>query len=155
MTIFIQKSLKKMLANINYKGIVQVQKDFEFTYGRPRQCVKKFGNYTIVIFQTGRCRVMGCKKPLDETTLPFTIKHLTIQSVTVTSDLKRVIDLYKLAAKMKSMYEPELFPALRCLDYCPLCVNVFSSGKVVILGLKNLEYENFVNGILSNILSNL
>jgi len=144
-----------MLANINYKGVVKVQKDFDFNYGRPRQCVKKCGTYTIVIFQTGRCRVMGCKKPLDESTLPFPIKNLTIQSVTVTSDLKRIIDLYKLASKMKSMYEPELFPALRCLDYCPLCVNVFSSGKVVILGIRNLEYETFVNSILLNILSYL
>ena len=49
------------------------------------------------------------------------------------------------------MFEPELFPALRYNKYNPLCVNIFSSGKIVILGLKNLNFKSMVNAIVEDI----
>ena len=45
------------------------------------------------------------------------------------------------------IYEPELFPALRLTTFDPLCVNVFMSGKCVILGLKHLNYVKHVNRV--------
>jgi TATA-box binding protein (TBP) (component of TFIID and TFIIIB) len=49
------------------------------------------------------------------------------------------------------MFEPELFSALRYLKYNPLCVNIFSSGKIVMLGLKTLDYKHLVDDILIDI----
>ena len=50
------------------------------------------------------------------------------------------------------MFEPELFPALRILTYNPICVNVFATGKVVLLGLRSMDYDNFVQIVVENIL---
>ena len=49
------------------------------------------------------------------------------------------------------MFEPELFPALRYIKYNPLCVNIFSSGKVVILGLKTLDFKSITSAIIDDI----
>ena len=52
-----------------------------------------------------------------------------------------------------AMYEPELFSALRYKRYNPLCVNIFGSGKVVILGLRTLEFTSVLNDIINDIKS--
>ena len=98
---------------------------------------------------------MGCKKELDCNTLPFKIQVDGIQSITVCAKLEEGVNLYKLALKLDrdGMFEPELFPGLRFIKYNPLCVNIFSSGKVVILGIKTLEYQEIVKNILENISS--
>jgi TATA-box binding protein (TBP) (component of TFIID and TFIIIB) len=108
---------------------------------------------------------MGCKKPLDlipsgksfvasiHVNMPYRIEIDGIQSITVTASLSKMVHLYKLAEKLKEqcMFEPELFSALRYLKYNPMCVNIFSSGKVVMLGIKTLEYKQLVDDILSDI----
>ena len=128
-----------VITNINYKAFpISDTERFKFCTTTPQQCVIKTGEYTIIIFRTGSCRIMGCKK--EPTNLPFNIKIERIQSLTVTSDYGKKINLYKLAnfLKEEAFYEPELFPALRFITYNPLCVNVFASGKVVFMGLKTL-----------------
>ena len=50
------------------------------------------------------------------------------------------------------MFEPELFPALRILTYNHICVNVFATGKVVLFGLRSMDYDNFVQIVVENIL---
>lgn len=140
-----------MLSNINYRGqILDSIKHLKFTY-KPAQCVQKYKDYTLVIFRSGQCRIMGCKKPL--TTVPYNIDSIQIQSITVTVNLGKKLNLYTLAAKLNNqcVYEPELFCALRFTKYNPMCVNIFSSGKVVILGLKTLDYNCIVNDICKNI----
>lgn len=52
---------------------------------------------------------------------------------------------------MKCSYEPELFPALRMTEFNPMCVNVFSSGKIVIMGLKTISYCDFVNDVINSL----
>lgn len=84
-------------------------------------------------------------------TFPYPVEDLVLQSITVTCDLERSINLHALSQKTKCIYEPELFPALRLSQYDPLCVNIFSSGKVVILGIKSLDYHELVQRILLNI----
>jgi TATA-box binding protein (TBP) (component of TFIID and TFIIIB) len=97
---------------------------------------------------------MGCKKPLLEPNFPMKIVIDRIQSVTVTANLGKTVHLYRLAAKLRDQcsFEPELFSGLRYLKYNPMCVNIFSSGKVVILGLKTLDYSEIVKDIIENIL---
>ena len=52
-----------------------------------------------------------------------------------------------------AVYEPELFPALRYKKYNPLCVNIFASGKIVILGIRSLDYQATVAEIIDDIRS--
>ena len=56
-----------------------------------------------------------------------------------------------MSMRIKCCYEPELFPALRVTKYDPLCVNVFPSGKIVILGIKTMNYSHVVNNVLKYI----
>ena len=75
---------------------------------------------------------------------------MEIQSLTVTYNVGFEINILELARRMpprERMYEPELFPALRLTKFNPVCVNVFSSGKIVILGLRELAYQNILNSI--------
>mgnify|MGYP006313567235 FL=1 len=96
---------------------------------------------------------MGCKKPIRMQDLQYNIKNIQIQSITVTANVGQKIHLLKLECQLQHqcMYEPELFPALRFLKYNPLCVNIFSSGKVVILGLPSLQYHQKVEAIINDI----
>ena len=63
-----------------------------------------------------------------------------LQSYTSNSHLGFRVSLCKIAAAMKGvMYEPELFPALRIREYNPAAVNVFTTGKVIVCGLRDPE----------------
>ena len=94
---------------------------------------------------------MGLKKPISEDIqLPLKIDNLEIQSITITHNVGHQINLLKLAQLMPCTdytYEPELFPALRMTKFNPVCVNVFATGKIVILGLKSLSYQGFLKAI--------
>ena len=88
---------------------------------------------------------MGVKEPLscldflDMTLFP---QSMEIQSATVTDNFGKSISLSTLANRLTSKrcrYAPKIFPAARLLQFNPLCVNVFATGKIVILGVKDLH----------------
>ena len=133
-----------MLSNINYKGYTTESLDLKFSY-KPKQCVLRYPEYSVIIFPNGKCRIMGCKKPLENKELPLKICVKEIQSVTVTTSVHMKINLQKLSEKSNCIYEPEIFPSLRLVVFNPLCVNVFHSGKIVITGLKTLDFYDCVN----------
>ena len=59
------------LSNINYKGCIAENLDtLQFSY-KPKQCVLKYPNFTIIIFPNVKCKIMGCKKPLETKDLPM------------------------------------------------------------------------------------
>ena len=126
--------------SINYVGkIVESINHLQFRNTPPIMCVLKC--------VCKKCRLMGCKRPitsLDD--LPVKVLITRIQSVTVTVDLGRQINLNRLGG----MYEPEIFPAARLVQFNPLCVNVFASGKVVILGLRSLHRHEKIIQRLTN-----
>ena len=114
---------------------------------QPEQLVTKFKDCTIMlIFKSGKFRIMGAADELD---LLFNIYSITIlfesfppviiQTMTGTFQFPTHINLYKLADCCKSLYLPEIFPAVRIQTYLPISVNVFSSGKVTICGLKDID----------------
>jgi len=142
-----------MLVNINYKGKVSqdVISKMQFPIGKPSQIIDKSGKYTIVFFKTGNCRIMGCKKPIETNKLQYNIEDIRLQSLTIVINIGVAVNLYKLARITKCWFEPELFPALRLTKYDPICVNVFSTGKIVILGLRNLNYGGYVDNITSDL----
>ena len=101
---------------------------------------------------------MGLREPLRGTErFPLEIVNLHLQSATVVHSLTRgTINLLHLAyalPRSERLFEPELFPALRLLAFRPLCVNVFASGKVVILGLRELTNQKAVVQRVENYLS--
>ena len=136
------------IVNINYRGRITCGVgDIQFPEMRapPKQLVMECGNgEKLLVFPSGKCRLMGCKSPVQCVShypIPIVITH--ILSVTVVMNMQRRIDLQQLFSRLgnrKCMYEPELFPALRLTMFNPPCVNVFASGKIVILGLKKLKF---------------
>lgn len=113
------------------------------------------GKFKIIIFRSGKCRIMGCREPLTNlNSIPFKLQITRIMSVTATFTTPLPVNLFKLGMycyreKIKYMYEPELFPALRLATFNPLCVNVFASGKVMILGIRHLCFQKYVSRIQS------
>ena len=149
-----------MIANINYKGKVdqEVTRKMRFPCRKPAQVVEKTDKYTLVFFQSGSCRIMGCKKPIRPKDLKYNIQNIQLQSLTVVHNLKTMINLYELSKVIKCVYEPEIFPGLRISKYDPMCVNLFSSGKTVLVGIKTFYYQSILNEILKeliNLINNL
>jgi len=155
-----------MIVNINYKGVLadhadlaNIQFDFKKT-PPPTQKILRFQCddkcATMIIFPSGKCRVMGIKKPLTcYMNLPLKVEKLKIQSITITTNFHSDINLIKLAKVLPPRsfwFEPEIFPALRLLCFNPLCVNIFASGKVVIMGLKHIsKHDTIVRKVLRTI----
>ena len=90
-----------MNSNINYKGFVNPSavRGMEFSTWKPRQYVDRTGPYTIVFFSSGKCRIMGCKTPLNIKLLQYPIINIQVQSVTVTKSLGYTVNLYKISGK--------------------------------------------------------
>jgi len=134
---------QKMITNINYKGQLFSVDGMKFSSVPPYQSVIKLKFGKLLVFPSGKCRIMGIKTPLTNEqieNLSHKVKFLKIQSMSLCFDLECRLNLRNLTFNLprKSyMYEPELFPAMRLLYFNPLCVNIFSSGKLVILGLTN------------------
>lgn len=144
--------MKVKIVNINYKGrVIGGVENLKFYKYKPRMAVLK-GNPTVIVFENGSCRVMGCKEPIQSLdNLPVKIVLQRMQSATLVIDLGKNINLYKLAESSDTVFEPELFPSCRLGKFNPICVNVFCSGKIVVTGLKTLDYTKLVANILLEI----
>jgi TATA-box binding protein (TBP) (component of TFIID and TFIIIB) len=136
------------LVNINYKASVlhDQLKHLQFRRQPPIMAIVKISKFrcTIIVFKTGKCRVMGLKQELTQDNIdnefPLKMKLGSIQSCTFSIDFQAgPINLIKLnnSLKRESIYEGELFPALRLVHMSPLCVNIFQSGKCVITGARS------------------
>ena len=90
-----------MISNINYRGFVDPKEliGLQFSAWKPCQYIDRDGPYTLIFFRNGKCRIMGCKKPIDTKLIKYKIKNIQIQSVTVTIDLGTTVNLYKLSGK--------------------------------------------------------
>ena len=142
------------VCNINYQARLLENTDhLPFRPHPPQMHVCKCKDCTIIIFKSGKCRIMGCRQPLQRLdNLPFKLQIIGILSVTVKFDMPTSVSLYHLGRycyknNLRYLYEPELFPALRLSMFDPLCVNVFASGKCIILGIKHLCYQKYVRRI--------
>ena len=113
----------------------------------------------VIVFSNGKCRLMRCKSPNqfsfgqivslkchlpvngEDSGLELKVKIHSHMSSSYSYRFPHGINLFKLAKNLhekgiKVLYEPELFQAARIIHYNPLCVNIFSSGACVILGVK-------------------
>lgn len=147
-----------MIANVNYKGSLAPGELCKVSFNNCRtpphqQIFPLDGNLKLLVFTSGKCRLMGARGPLTKDLveqLPLKVLNLRVQSVTLVDHIGCDINLIRLARALprKSfLFEPELFPAVRLTIFNPLCVNVFATGKVVILGAKKLTNRNLVRRI--------
>jgi TATA-box binding protein (TBP) (component of TFIID and TFIIIB) len=147
-----------LVSNANYRGAMKHVIDLpklhkkipnSFLHKKPHQLVVKDIKGTILFFRSGKFRVMGCIDELEATFLAYRYTLLisdkefpivTLQSYTSNSHLGFKVNLEKMAATSNIIvYEPELFPALRIRKYNPASVNVFTTGKVIVCGLRDAE----------------
>jgi len=154
------------IVNINYKGrlVNKLTQDHFYGISSPQMIIYKSRDAQhsckLIIFKSGKCRIMGCKKPLPSPVRCFPtipIIDYGIQSITASLDIGRSLNLINLAYRLPAttfVFEAELFPALRLTkQFLPHCVNVFSSGKVMILGIRSLanvtrichRVQNYIN----------
>lgn len=87
------------------------------------------------------------------------IKNIQINNHVLTDELYKIIDLNDLSIKLNSInvsYEPEQFPGLIYKDEDNITFMLFSSGKMIITGVKSLEtIEESINSFKKLILNNL
>jgi len=155
--ITFHQNMSLSIKNINYKARVapgQVKiVDFTKIDGYPphQKIIKIANGAKMIIFPSGKCRIMGLKRALDFA-LPIRVTNLELQSITAVYNLGQAVNLRKLATQVlprgSFVYEPELFPALRLTSFNPMCVNVFSTGKIVILGLRQFNCSDLIGQIL-------
>ena len=154
------------IANINYNAILKYPINQElFRHLRPpQQLVYPCANgIKLVIFKSGKCRIMGCKERLRKHLylsyhFPLPIKQWHLQSLSVNSNYGTSINLHYLAQRLGShncTYEPEIFPGLRLLYFRPLCVNVFASGRIMILGVRTFKIKTLCHHVNQYIFENL
>jgi len=111
----------------------------------------------VSIFPSGKLISIGTKKESDAINdlkhvaklleRANHIKHtnvgVKIQNIVAIADLDKTIDLTRLATNVVSaVYEPEQFPGaiIKLDELSNVTVLVFGSGKLVLLGLKNLKH---------------
>jgi len=85
----------------------------------------------------------------------FIDEPLHLVSQTVVFNLDKVYippNLYKIAHELNTdrnvLYEPEIFPALSLYHFKPIHINVFTSGKVVVLGKDALQSAHHIKNWL-------
>jgi len=113
---------------------------------------------TVILFGSGKFRVMGCVDELDAAFLAYKyieqivgddFPNIFVQSYTSVAKLGCTVDLIKLSLCKDTLYNPELFAAVQMTKYKPASVNVFSTGSVVVCGLREPDYMHIiVNDIL-------
>lgn len=119
---------------------------------------------TIIFFPSGKFRVMGCINDVDAVFLAIIYvekidasinPELELQSYTCRAKLPYAINMYKLSQCEQTFYEPELFCSIRMTKYKPLSVNVFSTGSIVVCGLKDPDYMHIIISDIDNLCKNL
>lgn len=132
---------------------------------KPSQLVIKDEKGTIVFFSNGKMRIMGCIDELDATFLAYkytmmldddcNFQPVYSQSMTIRVVYNVRINLNKFARESTTLplqYEPELFPAVLLKKYKPISVNVFSSGKIIMCGVRDIQQ---VDDIMQDLKSDL
>ena len=111
-----------------------------------QKIIKLDGGGTMIVFTNGKFRLMGLKQPLNDLSrLPFNVLNIQPQTFTVSDSMGVGLNLLRIARQLTSrhcQFEPELFPAVRLTDFKPICVNVFATGKIVLLGVRDFTKCN-------------
>jgi TATA-box binding protein (TBP) (component of TFIID and TFIIIB) len=146
----------ELVVNVNYRGklknpikLNEINVPNSRYHTVPNQLVIKDDKGTLILFSSGKFRVMGCIDEVEAVFLAYKyIEQITsddypdifVQSYTSVAKLGHVVNLSRLAQCIDTSYHPELFGAVRMTKYKPISINVFSTGSVVACGLKKPEH---------------
>ena len=133
---------------------------FKFT-GVPLQMKVRFKGYgTWLFFKTGSCRLLGCPSIAASESSMKMIEHLLdiVRSLRLTNftyvfkvpllnSLSELSDLCNRKKEFYTLYTPELFNALS-LKVGRINVNIFTSGSVVVTGLKEMSQIPMIRSIV-------
>lgn len=115
-------------------------RNFKSDYRKPAMKRIKTRNVNIMLFKSGKiiCNGSASKEQVEEA-LSRNFKSyapIILKSETVIFNLGRCYHLHQLyySTKPFSFYEPEIFPGAVTIKKFGKTFNVFSSGKVVMLG---------------------
>lgn len=117
----------------------------------PTMKLYKINNCTMLLFANGKSRIMGKPTSINDfiENNSFLISNLKLVTMTVTYTLPYKVNLHKISKPFS--YEFELFNA--AYIKLPEHVNIFASGKIVILGVKSeLRARNIITIIESLLL---
>ena len=167
--------MRVVVTNVNYRGSLnetinlhEMKLCFPTAVARlcfhPFQLIIKDEKCTLLFFTSGNYRVMGFKtddeweaslvvykytKSINKNHVPI----LTLQSMTVKSKFDKPVDLNKLSTLIKSQLELQLLPVLTITHFKPITVNVFSTGSIIICGVKDIEKPNTILNEIENLLN--
>ena len=122
---------------------------------KPAQLVIQDEKGTLVFFSNGKLRIMGCIDELDATFLAYkytmmlddddcNFQPVYTQSMTVRVVLNKKINIASFvdvctSSLISFRYEPEFFPAVHITKYKPISINVFSTGKIIMCGVREID----------------
>lgn len=146
------------IVNVNYRGSLTKNIDLDmlqqlipnsYQCHKPKQLIIKDEKAVIMFFSTGNFRILKCIDEIEASLIAYNYTSLIdneeyptiyIQSMTVKVTLNKNINLTKLKNMVTDAhYEPELFPAVTIRKFKPVSINVFSSGKIMICGVREIE----------------
>ena len=140
--------MEAKIVNINYKAKLLTPIDKRlYRQLPPSMAVLQTSLCKVIVFKSGKCRLMGLRKPITQQDIEnLSVKLILgpIISCTCSINLNTgPLNLAKINDTLKngSHFEPEIFPALRLCGFTPLCVNVFQSRKCIITGLKTCSID--------------
>ena len=95
----------------------------------------------LLIFKSKKIRLMGHVGSLPK--FPFQVVLDRAMSMTAVVNLHKQINLYRFHAQnlTECFFEPEIFPAVR-IKHERICINLFSTGKMVLLGIRSIDEAN-------------
>jgi TATA-box binding protein (TBP) (component of TFIID and TFIIIB) len=118
---------------------------------KPFQLVVRDLSGTLILFSNGKFRTMGCNDEFDASLLASSYLHklttspskmfpcITLQSYTLRLQLGFRVNLEQMSSNVPCLYEPELFPTLRLKEFKPISVNLFTTGKVMVCGVRDAD----------------
>jgi TATA-box binding protein (TBP) (component of TFIID and TFIIIB) len=150
----------EFVCNANFKG--QFEKSVNLRelhkhipnsklHNKPFQLVVKDFSGTLILFSNGKFRTMGCNDEFDASLLACTylekltrspskmFPSITLQSYTLRLQLGFRVNLEQMSLHVPCIYEPELFPALQLKEYKPMSVNLFTTGSVMVCGMRDSD----------------
>jgi TATA-box binding protein (TBP) (component of TFIID and TFIIIB) len=153
--------MKPEIVCANYRGSVDKCIDLShakllFKHSRlvphPHQLVIYDLHGKLIVFSTGKFRLMGCRFDDDVDAMIIAYKYFTqinkdivptiqLQSMTMKCKFEKRIRLAELSSSklIKSSYEPEIIPHLSIQEFKPVKINVFETGSVILCGLKSCQ----------------
>ena len=114
---------------------------------QPEQLILKFSDCnTLIFFKSGAFRLMGRSDDLESHFIVYEvialfsdkIPNIILQTMTATYNYNQKIHLCALAKEEGMRYMSEFFPAVQIRNRFPTThINIFSSGKITITGVKD------------------